>query len=68
VQDWHSASYYQNSPRRDPKGPTMGTDRVLRGGAHTFNANSLRSAYRLSWGPNNKNHDLGFRVVMEQAR
>jgi formylglycine-generating enzyme required for sulfatase activity len=68
IADWYDAKYYANSPRRDPKGPEKGTSRVLRGGAWSFGPNDSRSAKRLSWGPENKNYDLGFRVVMIQAR
>jgi formylglycine-generating enzyme len=28
--DWEDASYYVNSPRRDPQGPSSGRDRILR--------------------------------------
>jgi formylglycine-generating enzyme required for sulfatase activity len=31
--DWYSDGYYQQSPGRDPPGPTSGRQRVLRGGA-----------------------------------
>jgi formylglycine-generating enzyme required for sulfatase activity len=68
VADWHDPIYYSNSPRRDPQGPKNGKDRVLRGGAWTFAPNQIRTAYRLSWGPGNKNPDLGFRVVMDRVR
>jgi serine/threonine protein kinase len=35
VQDWYSASYYQNAPSQDPQGPSSGSDRVLRGGSYS---------------------------------
>ena len=68
--DWFDPSYYATSPRRDPQGPARGEYRVLRGGC--FNnengASSTRSAYRLSWGPDLRNYDTGFRVVLVTAR
>jgi formylglycine-generating enzyme len=33
VADWFSQAYYANSPTNNPKGPTVGERRVLRGGA-----------------------------------
>ena len=33
VADWYDADYYAASPARNPKGPTTGSLRVLRGGA-----------------------------------
>jgi formylglycine-generating enzyme required for sulfatase activity len=68
IADWHDPNYYANSPKRDPKGPPKGTSRVLRGGAWSFGPNDSRSAHRLSWGPENKNYDLGFRVVLVADR
>jgi len=33
VADWYDANYYANVPRNNPKGPTSGQYRVLRGGS-----------------------------------
>jgi formylglycine-generating enzyme required for sulfatase activity len=33
VNDWYDQNYYQNSPSQDPRGPTGGSDRALRGGS-----------------------------------
>ena len=33
VADWYDTEYYLNSPERNPSGPTVGSRRVLRGGA-----------------------------------
>jgi formylglycine-generating enzyme len=44
--DWHSETYYQESPREDPRGPTTGKMRVLRGGAWDSTADKCRVAYR----------------------
>jgi len=32
VNDWYSDTYYTTSPTNNPKGPTTGTEKVLRGG------------------------------------
>lgn len=46
--DWYSEDYYEQSPERNPKGPTYGKERVLRGGAWKSSANTARSSYRAS--------------------
>ncbi|MBI3989799.1 MAG: SUMF1/EgtB/PvdO family nonheme iron enzyme [candidate division NC10 bacterium] len=33
VQDWYDKEYYQQSPDRNPQGPSSGQDKILRGGA-----------------------------------
>ena len=33
VADWYAADYYQDSPVRNPAGPSSGLDKVLRGGS-----------------------------------
>ncbi len=62
--DWWDASYYTNSPTSDPRGPTSGLYRVLRGGGWTGHARHCRSAYRDgietgNWFGNN----VGFRLA-----
>jgi formylglycine-generating enzyme required for sulfatase activity len=68
--DWYGEDYYAASPRRDPQGPAKGGSRVLRGGCWNGEngRGSTRSAYRLSWGPDQRNYDTGFRVVLVEAR
>ncbi len=46
--DWYCEDYYKQSPARDPKGPSNGKERVLRGGAWNSSADSCRSSYRTS--------------------
>ncbi|MDR1660084.1 MAG: hypothetical protein LBR94_07070 [Desulfovibrio sp.] len=38
--------YYSDSPGTDPKGPSSGSNRVIRGGSWDFSARCCRSAYR----------------------
>ncbi len=45
--DWYEEEYYQHSPEQDPRGPTTGTTRVLRGGSWNSKSDECRSAYRL---------------------
>lgn len=42
--------------------------RVLRGGAYNNNENNLRGAYRNNNRPNNRNNNIGFRVVRHGFR
>lgn len=47
-EDWYDASYYKNrlNPDRNPKGPSTGQYRVLRGGSWSVDPRSLRCALR----------------------
>ena len=64
-QDWYSKAYYAKSPLVDPKGPTAGSSRVLRGGCwgHGYGVAYCRSAGRFGVDPRYHNVDTGFRVV-----
>jgi formylglycine-generating enzyme required for sulfatase activity len=44
--DWYGETYYQESPKEDPRGPAAGKMRVLRGGAKDSSAEQCRAAYR----------------------
>ncbi len=44
--DYYSESYYKWGPAKDPKGPAMGKERVIRGGAWNLSAEACRSSYR----------------------
>jgi formylglycine-generating enzyme required for sulfatase activity len=61
VQDWYDQDYYAKSPARDPRGPSGGLFRVLRGGGWIDDAEDLRSAYRDSIFPNIRHY--GFRLA-----
>ncbi len=63
VNDWYSDTYYQQSPSRNPTGPTSGTYRVLRGGSWHFNVRAVRSAYRIWFIPFLLNDSVGFRCA-----
>ena len=63
VQDWYSSSYYNSSPRVDPRGPTSGSERVMRGGAFNNHAHVVRSANRASASPGYRYYYIGVRLV-----
>lgn len=61
--DWFDRGYYKISPRNNPKGPSKGTHRVIRGGSWNHRAITARSTYRIWVRPNNRNSILGFRLA-----
>ena len=62
--DCYDDSYYEVSPGTDPKGPSSGSYRVLRGGGWYFIAYSCRVADRGNDNPDFSNYDVGFRAVL----
>jgi formylglycine-generating enzyme required for sulfatase activity len=65
--DWHSDSYYADSPAVDPQGPGRGSDRVLRGGAWGGDLDLLRVSERYSYVPEIGGDIDGFRCVRNIA-
>jgi len=61
--DRFSPSYYASAPTNDPRGPTSGWDRVIRGGSWGLNADYCRAANRGSEVIIGGTHFLGFRCV-----
>ncbi|MDG1138419.1 MAG: formylglycine-generating enzyme family protein, partial [Opitutales bacterium] len=64
--DWYEAAYPSGNPVVDPTGPASGSNRVARGGSWSHDGADLRSAERLSLGPSNRFHILGFRVGFQK--
>jgi sulfatase modifying factor 1 len=63
VADRYSGTYYRISPPKNPKGPSGGGLRVLRGGAWFNSTMLLRAAFRTGFDPNETNHGVGFRCA-----
>jgi formylglycine-generating enzyme required for sulfatase activity len=61
--DWYGDAYYGSSPPDDPKGPSSGAYRVLRGGSWLYTAWCARSAYRSEDRPGDRYHYNGFRAA-----
>ena len=59
-EDWYEESL---SGGNDPKGPSAGSYRVIRGGYWGFLASSCRSAYRTYRNPTGRYCSYGFRIV-----
>jgi formylglycine-generating enzyme required for sulfatase activity len=65
VQDWYGDRYYSNSPGTDPKGPSAGSGRVLRGGGSGGADVLCRSACRERFTPDNRMNVVGFRLALD---
>ena len=61
--DWKDSAYYGKSAKRNPKGPSSGFNRVIRGGSWIINSRICRTAYRHSSTPGNRNDNFGFRLA-----
>ena len=72
--DWYDPDYYQHSPERDPRGPAIGQNRVVRGGCWNSKPDYCRAAYRYYEMPaytdtcfaKDLHGQIGFRCVKKQ--
>ncbi len=65
--DFHSSTYYAESPKNNPQGPATGTGRVIRGGSWNRNYLGIRAAARLIHDPTERGSGLGFRLAVPTA-
>ena len=65
VWEWCSDWYgdYSTSAQTNPKGASSGSGRVFRGGSWYNRARNCRSAFRNTYTPAGRSHDIGFRLV-----
>ena len=66
IREWCEDLYNESYPNRhvsDPKGPTSGSYRVLRGGCYDLNAWNMQSAHRGGNYPVLRHDHNGFRVA-----
>jgi formylglycine-generating enzyme required for sulfatase activity len=64
--DWFSPTYYSESPRDDPGGPSSGSERVMRGGSylcHDSYCRRYRVAARTGNTPDSSSGNVGFRCA-----
>ena len=61
--DWFDKNYYQISPEKNPKGPTDGDIRVLRGGSWHDKPNYCLVSLRSGTYPIFQLNEIGFRLV-----
>jgi formylglycine-generating enzyme required for sulfatase activity len=64
--DWYDKDYYNDSPARDPRGPSAGSYRVARGGSILSVPRRCRAAIRGRYGPAYRNQIIGCRFVCER--
>jgi formylglycine-generating enzyme required for sulfatase activity len=69
--DWYSSTYYSSSPENDPRGPSSGPYKVVRGGAYSSSEFTMRSAYRygstgMGLTPGGTFSRIGFRCARNQ--
>ena len=61
--DWYDPNYYANSPRNNPKGPTTGLNRTLRGGSWSTTQSNVSASYRSSYDYIGHTNAIGFRCA-----
>jgi formylglycine-generating enzyme required for sulfatase activity len=66
--DWFSATFHRTATRVNPKGPSKGMSRVMKGGSflcHRSGCNRYRVGARSSNTPDSSTSNLGFRCVLQ---
>ena len=66
--DWYGAYDDHATANIDPRGPSSGEKRVIRGGSWYFDKDSARCALRYTHAPKDKGFSLGFRVAADRVR
>ena len=61
--DKYAKDYYIKSPAQNPRGPSSGDRRVVRGGSWYYSIASLRCANRNNGNPTNADNFVGFRCA-----
>lgn len=64
--DWYGYKYYSSSPSTNPTGPSLDTERVIRGGNWWDNANECRVSFRKDDNPSSPDcysHTYGLRLA-----
>ncbi len=65
VADWYAKDYYQASPQKNPKGPSSGAKKALRGGSWFHPPSLLRSANRSWFNPAYRDAFYGVRCAQD---
>ena len=68
VADRYDEHYYQHSPEQNPRGPTTGPLRALRGGAWNSAPTVLASTNRNANVPSARRSDVGFRCAQDAPK
>jgi formylglycine-generating enzyme required for sulfatase activity len=65
VADWYSENYLNMLSDTDPKGPSQGTNKVVKGGSYDSLADGVRVTERLALSPEHTDAFTGFRVAKD---
>lgn len=63
VSDWYDEGYYKNMVDKDPKGPSEGTKKVIKGGSYDSLADGVRVSERMGLRPDYSDAYTGFRIA-----
>ncbi len=63
--DWFSPGFYASSGKANPRGPTNGSRKVIRGGGYSNPPFSATSYWRQSYEPDTRSGNIGLRPVIE---
>jgi formylglycine-generating enzyme required for sulfatase activity len=64
VQDWYDDSYYESGPVKNPSGPIIGEEKVLRGSSWRDSLYAGRTSGRLKMTPGYRYEAVGFRCAV----
>ncbi|MBE6202609.1 MAG: formylglycine-generating enzyme family protein [Rikenellaceae bacterium] len=65
--DWYGKNYYKESPPKNPKGPSTGDRRVLRGGSWAALPITAESLIATARNPGSSDFDFGFRLAVSSS-
>jgi formylglycine-generating enzyme required for sulfatase activity/LysM repeat protein len=65
VNDWYDPTYFNDSPRVNPKGPDSGDTKVVRGGSWFDTGNFTATTIRFPAPPEEAGDSIGFRCAMD---
>jgi formylglycine-generating enzyme required for sulfatase activity len=68
VADWYDEKYYASSPATDPKGPSSGEGRIVRGGSWGSAPMDVRLSERLWFDPGSHDAGTGARCAGDESR
>ena len=68
VADWYSETHYRHSSDRNPKGPTVGSRRVVRGGSWLNREKLARCSTRIGQHPAIGTSFIGFRLAKDYEK
>lgn len=68
VADWYDRHYYEQSPKRNPKGPSEGERKVIRGGSWAEAPSGLRVTARVAAPSDYQDLTIGFRCAMDAPK